>query len=167
MKVHLKEQGTSHDHIDAVFALGGEDDLVRLLARVDALKDFLFTDDGENLLTAYSRAANILKIEEKKDGQIYRNDPDINLLEKEEEKVLFKGLDDIASILDKAIVEERFDDVMSNLSKLRRSVDSFFDTVKVNCKDSSLRANRLRLLSKIRGSLDRVADFSKIEGGER
>ena len=76
-------------------------------------------------------------------------------------------MSDIASILDEAIADERFDDVMVTLSKLRSNVDSFFDTVTVNCKDHALRANRLRLLSKIRGALDRVADFSRIEGREK
>ncbi len=167
LKVHLREKGIAHDYIDAVFSLDGEDDLVCLLKRVSALDRFLDTDDGANLLIAYRRAANILRIEEIKDGQNYRNEPEKKLLDQEEEKTLFKSLSDIASILEVAIADERFDDVMVILSKLRKDVDSFFDTVTVNCKDEAIRANRLRLLSKIRGALDRVADFSKIEGREK
>ena len=163
----MREQGIAHDYIDAVFSLGGEDDLVRLHKRVSALDLFLDSEDGANLLIAYRRATNILKIEEKKDGQNYRDEPKKSLLAQEEEKTLFKALSDIAPILDEAIADERFDDVMVTLSKLRSNVDSFFDTVTVNCKDEAIRANRLRLLSKIRGALDRVADFSKIEGREK
>jgi glycyl-tRNA synthetase beta chain len=167
LKVHLREEGVAHDYIDAVFSLGGEDDLVRLLKRVRALDAFLNTEDGSNLLVAYRRAANILKIEEKKDGQNYRNAPDGELLKQDEEKALFKDLINVTPIVDAAIADERFDDAMAHLSRLRSSVDSFFDVVTVNCKEVELRNNRLRLLSKIRSALDRVADFSKIEGGER
>ena len=167
LKVHLREQGVPHDHIDAVFSLGGEDDLVRLLARVEALGAFLKTEDGTNLLIAYRRAANILKIEEKKDGQNYSNDPDERLLQQDEEKALFKGLIIVAPDVDAAIADERFDDAMECLSRLRGGVDSFFDAVTVNCKSADLRVNRLQLLSKIRNALDRVADFSMIEGGEK
>ncbi|MBT6885651.1 MAG: glycine--tRNA ligase subunit beta [Rhodospirillaceae bacterium] len=164
LKVHLKEQGTSHDHIDAVFALGGEDDLVRLLARVDALKDFLFTDDGENLLTAYSRAANILKIEEKKDGKAYGGDADAALFDQDEEKALAGGLSDAGPAIAKAVESEDFAGAMKAVAALRGPVDAFFDKVTVNCDDAGLRENRLKLLNGIRTALEGVADFSKIEG---
>jgi glycyl-tRNA synthetase beta chain len=167
LKVHLREQGVPHDHIDAVFALGGEDDLVRLLARVEALGAFLKTEDGGNLLVAYRRAANILRIEEKKDGQSYSDDPDEGLLQQDEEKALFESLGKATPDIDAAITDERFDDAMARLAQLRDGVDSFFDAVTVNCDDPDLRVNRLRLLSKIRRALDQVADFSKIEGGEK
>ena len=167
LKVHLREEGVAHDYIDAVFSLDEEDDLVRLLKRVKALDAFLNTEDGANLLVAYRRAANILSIEEKKDGQNYRDVLDEELLQKDEEKVLFKELVNVTPIVDAAIADERFNDAMAHLSRLRSNVDSFFDGVTVNCKDEELRVNRLRLLSKIRSALDRVADFSKIEGRER
>ena len=167
LKVHLRDQGVPHDHIDAVFSLGGEDDLVRLLARVEALGAFLKTEDGGNLLVAYRRAANILKIEEKKDVQSYSDDPDEGLLQQDEEKALFESLGDAVPDIEAAVSDERFDDAMARLAKLRGGVDSFFDAVTVNCDEADLRINRLRLLSKIRRALDQVADFSKIEGGEK
>ena len=164
LKVHLKEQGVRHDCIDAVFSLGGEDDLVRLLARVTALSDFLLTDDGENLLTAYRRAANILKIEEKKDNQTYAPAPDVELFSSEEEKVLFEGLEAETSVISSAIETEDFGNAMKSLAKLRGPVDAFFDEVTVNADDAVIRENRLKLLSRIRSALDGVADFSKVEG---
>jgi len=167
LKVHLRDQGVPHDYIDAVFSLGGEDDLVRLLARVEALGAFLKTEDGGNLLVAYRRAANILKIEEKKDVQSYSDDPDEGLLQQDEEKALFESLGDAMPDIEAAVSDERFDDAMARLAKLRGGVDSFFDAVTVNCDEADLRINRLRLLSKIRRALDQVADFSKIEGGEK
>jgi len=164
LKVHLREQGVKHDHIDAVFALGGEDDLVRLLARVSALSDFLASEDGENLLTAYRRAANILKIEEKKDGRSYAEAADNALFSQDEEKTLAAGLDEVAPRIAEAVADERFADAMAALAGLRAPVDSFFDAVTVNADDADLRANRLKLLSGIRSALDGVADFSRIEG---
>ncbi|MDH5749041.1 MAG: glycine--tRNA ligase subunit beta, partial [Rhodospirillales bacterium] len=164
LKVHLKEKGVKHDHVDAVFALGGEDDLVRLLARVDALGKFLDTDDGANLLTAYKRAANILKIEEKKDKKQYNDDPAISLLGKGDEESLFNSLMEIGPKITKALNEEKFSEAMGLLATVRPQVDSFFDNVTVNCDDLELRENRLNLLSYIRRALDKIADFSKIEG---
>ena len=165
LKVHLKEKGVRHDLISAVFSLGGEDDLVRLLARVDALTDFLGTDDGANLLTAYRRAANILRIEEKKDGCSYDADPDPALLAQDEEKTLHAALIAARADCGPAIEEERFADAMSALARLRQPVDAFFDNVTVNCNEKELRENRLKLLSHIRSALAGVADFSQIEGG--
>ena len=164
LKVHLKEQGVKHDHIDAVFALGGEDDLVRLLARVNALSEFLDCEDGENLLIAYRRAANILKIEEKKDGRSYADAPDVSGFEQDEEKTLFAGLEAGSGLIAAAVSDQRFGDAMQALAKLRGPVDAFFDAVTVNTDDPQTRENRLKLLSMIRSALDGVADFSKIEG---
>ncbi len=164
LKVHLREQGVRHDHVDAVFALGGEDDLVRLLARVSALSDFLASEDGGNLLTAYRRAANILKIEEKKDDCSYAEAADASLFSQDEEKALAAGLADAAPRIAEAVAKERFADAMAVLAGLRAPVDSFFDAVTVNADDAALRANRLKLLSGIRSALDGVADFSRIEG---
>lgn len=164
LKVTLREKGVRHDLIDAVFALGGEDDLVRLLARVDALRDFLAEADGANLLVAYRRAANILKIEEKKDGKSYDAQPDAALMSQAEEQALDAALKNIQPRIAAALAAEKFGEAMAALARLRGPVDAFFDRVTVNCDDAALRANRLRLLSRIRAALGGVADFSKIEG---
>ncbi|MCH7865983.1 MAG: glycine--tRNA ligase subunit beta, partial [Proteobacteria bacterium] len=163
LKVHLRGKDVPHDHIDAVFALGGEDDLVRLLARVDALGQFLKTDDGGNLLTAYKRAANIVRIEEKNDAKRYNGEVDENRLELKEEKSLHKELKSTAPEIAQALKDEDFHAAMGLLAGLRKPVDDFFDHVTVNCEDGELRENRLRLLSEISSALDDVADFSKIQ----
>ncbi len=162
LKVVLKERGVRHDLVDAVFALGGEDDLVRLLARVQALQDFLATDDGANLLTAYRRAANILRIEEKKDGTSYDGAPDRSLLSQSEEQVLAGELESAGLAVDPLIAAEDFAGAMARYAALRPAVDAFFDKVTVNADDSRMRANRLRLLSRIRSTLNKIADFSRI-----
>jgi glycyl-tRNA synthetase beta chain len=162
LKVVLKERGVRHDLVDAVFALGGEDDLVRLLARVQALQDFLATDDGANLLTAYRRAANILKIEEKRDGVLYDGAPDTTLLSLDEERVLAASLDAAGAAVDPLIEAEDFAGAMAKYAALRPVVDAFFDGVTVNADDMDIRANRLHLLSRIRGTLNKIADFSRI-----
>ncbi len=164
LKVHLREQGVRHDLIDAVFALGGEDDLVRLIKRVEALQQFLATEDGENLLTAYKRAANILRAEEKKDATEYRDAPDPDLLSDAAEKALADALDLARPAIDNALAAEDFVAAMQALAGLRKPVDTFFDDVTVNADDAALRVNRLKLLNGIRSALDGVADFSKIEG---
>ena len=147
-----------------MFALGGEDDLVRLLARVEALSNFLGTDDGANLLTAYKRAANILRIEEKKDDKEYAGVADSGALEQDEERALFDGLTAAEAEIATALKGENYESAMKILANLRAPVDKFFDEVTVNCNDSNLRVNRLLLLSQIRSALGGVADFSLIEG---
>jgi glycyl-tRNA synthetase beta chain len=164
LKVHLREQGVRHDLIAAVFALGDEDDLVRLLARVAALDAFLKTDDGANLLVAYRRAANIVRIEEKKDGARYPGEPDPKLLQEPAEARLAAELDRAAAKSGDALAGEDFTLAMAALAALRGPVDEFFARVTVNCENRELRANRLRLLAQIRDTLNRVADFSQIEG---
>ena len=164
LKVYLREQGVRHDLITAVFALSGEDDLVRLLDRVKALQGFLDTEDGINLLAAYKRATNIVRIEEKKDGASYDGAADYERLAQEEEKVLHARLADAMDAAEAAVKDERFTDAMAALAGLRRPVDAFFDHVTVNAEDPDLRRNRLLLLSQIRATLNQVADFSKIEG---
>ena len=164
LKVHLKEQGVRHDLIDAVFALGGEDDLVRLIKRVEALQSFLASEDGGNLLTAYKRAANILKAEEKKDSTRYDGAPDAGLLTDDAEKALAQALDTVTPAINAAIASEDFVAAMQALAGLRAPVDMFFDAVTVNADDAALRINRLKLLNGIRSALDGVADFSKVEG---
>ena len=164
LKVHLREEGVRHDLIDAVFALGGEDDLVRLVARVEAIQDFLATEDGGNMLTAYKRAANILRIEEKKDGVEYRDAPDPAAFAEAEERELDGALTRARPGIAEALEKENFAGAMLFLAELRPPVDAFFDKVTVNADDPKLRANRLKLLNGIRSALDGVADFSKVEG---
>ena len=164
LKVHLREKGVRHDLITAVFALGGEDDLVRLLARVEALDRLLKSDDGANLLVAYRRAANIVRIEEKQDGRAYDGPARREGLRTPEEKALAERLAQAAATAEAALRREAFDEAMTALAGLRGPVDEFFDRVTVNTDEPELRENRLRLLSEIRATLYRVADFSKIEG---
>jgi len=164
LKVHLKDEGIAHDMITAVFSKGDEDDLVRLLARVQALKAFLSNDDGANLVAAYRRAMNIVRIEEKKDGVKYDGDVDASLLEQDEEQKLFEKLEPVMGTLGSALKDERFAEAMTALAALRGPVDAFFETVTVNCENADVRANRLRLLSQIGRALDGIADFSKLEG---
>lgn len=164
LKVALKEQGTRHDLISAVFALGNEDDLTRLLARVDALKALVDSTDGANLLAGYKRAANILRIEEKKDGAAHDGAVDTAWLRQDEEKALNKALTDATAQVTAAIGKEDFGAAMKALAGLRAPVDAFFDKVTVNADEKELRGNRLRLLNSIRSTFNLVADFSKIEG---
>jgi glycyl-tRNA synthetase beta chain len=169
LKVALKEKGVRHDLIAAVFALKladgrREDDLVRLMRRVDALADFLGGEDGANLLTASKRAGNILRIEEKKDAKSYDGPADPSLLALSEESALAEALATARAAVEPAIAREDFGAAMGALARLRAPVDAFFDKVTVNSDDPAQRANRLRLLSRIRATLGIVADFSKIEG---
>jgi glycyl-tRNA synthetase beta chain len=164
LKVALREKGTRYDLIDAVFSLGHEDDLVRLVARVEALQKFLASDDGANLLVAYRRAANILKAEEKKDKTVYDGVPDPDAFVLPEEKALYVELATAGELVRAEIARERFAEAMGVMSRLRQPVDAFFDKVTVNDKDPSLRRNRLLLLSRLRATLHVAADFSKVEG---
>lgn len=164
LKVHLRESGTRHDLVTAVFSVGGEDDLVRMLARVAALEDFLATEDGANLLVAYRRAANIVRIEEKKDGTAHRGVVDPDLLEAPEERALLERLEAVKAEFKPLLDAERFGEAMAALAELRRPVDAFFDRVTVNVGIASVRGNRLRLLSQIVATMGEIADFSKIEG---
>ena len=162
LKVHLKASGVRHDLISAVFATG-DDDLVRLLARVEALGSFLASDDGANLLSGYRRASNIVRIEEKKDGTRLDGNVDDTLLEAEEERVLYDGLAEATFRIDRAVKAEDFTDAMSALAQVRQPIDSFFDRVIVNADNVDLRQNRLNLLSNIHRSIATIADFSMIE----
>ena len=164
LKVALKERGVRHDLIDAVFALGGEDDLVRLLARVEALKTFLGGEDGANLLIAFRRASNIVAIEEKKDKAKHDGPVAVADLVAPEERALEAALAAAGPVVDRALAAEDFSAAMASLAGLRAPVDAFFDKVTVNDSNPTLRANRLRLLSRIRSTLGRVADFTRIEG---
>ncbi|HEY4165044.1 MAG TPA: glycine--tRNA ligase subunit beta, partial [Dongiaceae bacterium] len=146
LKVALKEQGVRHDLISAVFALGDEDDLTRLIARVDALKGFVESADGANLLTAHKRAANIVRIEEKKDNARYDGSIDAGAVVQDEEKSLNAALSTVSESARAAVAKEDFTGAMAAMAKLRQPVDAFFDKVTVNDKDAKLRANRLRML---------------------
>jgi glycyl-tRNA synthetase beta chain len=165
LKVQLREQGARHDLVDAVFALPGQDDLVLIVRRIEALGKFLDTDDGKNLLAGTKRAANILRIEEKKDNTAYAGAPDTGLLAQPEEKELARAIGVAKTEADAAVKREDFASAMTAMSKLRPHVDAFFEKVTVNVDDKALRANRLRLLNEIREATRAVADFSKIEGG--
>jgi glycyl-tRNA synthetase beta chain len=165
LKVQLREQGARHDLVDAVFALPGQDDLVLVVRRIEALAKFLDTDDGQNLLAGTKRAANILRIEEKKDNTAYTGAPDAGLLAQPEEKALARAIGVGKTEADGAVAKEDFASAMTAMSRLRPHVDAFFDKVTVNVEDGKLRANRLRLLNEIREATRAVADFSKIEGG--
>ncbi|GAA0861917.1 glycine--tRNA ligase subunit beta [Sphingopyxis soli] len=179
LKVQQREAGVRHDLIDAVFALGGEDDLVRLLARVKALQAFMATEDGANLLAGYKRAANILK----QAGQdVSSNSRHAELVSASTagpwtlkqvqgderlgaaDAALFEALDSAEPAASAAVAEERFTDAMAALASLRAPIDAFFDGVMVNDPDEAVRAYRLGLLSRFTGAVHGVADFSKIEG---
>jgi glycyl-tRNA synthetase beta chain len=163
LKGQLREQGARHDLVDAVFALGGQDDLLMVVRRVEALGKFLDTDDGKNLLAGVKRASNILSIEEKKDKRVYDGAPDASLYKSEFEK-------DVAHVIEltkkgaaKAISREDFVGAMGAIAELRPSVDAFFSNVRVNDDDPKVRENRLKLLNEIRAATRAVADFSKIQ----
>ncbi|HEY2210461.1 MAG TPA: glycine--tRNA ligase subunit beta, partial [Bradyrhizobium sp.] len=163
LKVQLREQGARHDLVDAVFELEGQDDLLMVVRRVEALGKFLDTDDGKNLLAGTKRAANILRIEEKKDGRTYDGAPDAALYSLDEEKALAKAIDQVKAEASAAVAKEDFAGAMSAMAKLRPAVDAFFDKVKVNDDNPQVRENRLKLLNEIRAATRAVADFSKIQ----
>lgn len=165
LKVQLREQGARHDLVDAVFALGSQDDLVLITRRVEALGAFLATEDGKNLLAGYRRAANILRAEEKKDGPgAYDAAPDAALLVEPAEQALHAALDQAAPEAQAAVAAEDFAAAMAALAALRPAVDAFFDAVTVNAEDAALRLNRLRLLARLRAATLTVADFGRIGG---
>ncbi|MEM8878250.1 MAG: glycine--tRNA ligase subunit beta [Pseudomonadota bacterium] len=164
LKVQLRDEGARHDLVDAVFALEGQDDLLMITRRVEALGAFLDTEDGGNLLSAYNRATNILRIEEKKDGVSYPATPDPNAFQQDQEQALLDALETARGEAEMALEREDFSAAMTALAQLRSPVDAFFDDVTVNADDPSVRENRLRLLAAIRDTMDRVAVFSKIEG---
>jgi glycyl-tRNA synthetase beta chain len=163
LKVQLREQGARHDLVDAVFALGGQDDLLMVVRRVEALGKFLDTDDGKNLLAGTKRASNILSIEEKKDKRSFDGAPDAGLYKVAEEKALAKSIDQVKAEAGGAVAKEDFAGAMGAMAKLRPAVDAFFDKVKVNDDDPKVRENRLKLLNEIRAATRAVADFSKIQ----
>ncbi len=169
LKVLMKDRGVRHDYISAVYGLAQDDnldliDLCRVIARVRALTQLLSTDDGKDLLTAFRRAANIVRIEGGKDKCSYADTPDKSLFVVEQEQALFDALDQVMLNSSKKIASDDFGGAMEELAKLRVPVDAFFDKVQVNCDDAQRRTNRLRLLSMIVRAMGGVADFSVIEG---
>jgi glycyl-tRNA synthetase beta chain len=167
MKVHLRDLGARHDLIDAVISMGGQDDLLMVVKRVEALGRFLDTEDGANLLAGYRRAANILRIEEKKDARRFDAAPDLRLIQGQgqiEEKALAVALARAETETRTAVAAEDFEAAMLALSKLRAPVDAFFDKVTVNTEEPALRDNRLRLLNALREATRAVADFGAIQG---
>jgi glycyl-tRNA synthetase beta chain len=166
LKVHLREQGVRHDLIAAAFSQADrrEDDLVRLLERVRAISAFLRTEDGASLLTAYRRASNIVSIEERRDKCQYEPPDDPKLLRHPEEKALTLALGEIGGKAGELLRQEKFVEAMTVFASLRQPVDEFFEKVTVNVEDKELRENRLRLLARIRATMNQVADFSQIEG---
>ena len=164
LKVQLREQGARHDLVDAVFALEGQDDLLLIVRRVEALGQFLDSEDGRNLLAGYKRATNIIRIEEKRDQTTYAGAPDPELYRQAEEWELARAIDAAKQEARNAIAREDFAAAMSAMATLRPHVDAYFNNVTVNVAEPELRANRLKLLNEIRTATLAVADFSKIEG---
>ena len=163
LRVQLRADGARHDVLAAVFAAGHDNDLVRLLARTDAVSALLGTPDGANLLTAYKRAANILRIESKRDGP-HEGAPDPALLRQEEEHALAAALDEARPRIANSLRTEDFPAAIAAMATLRAPVDLFFDKVTVNAPEADLRRNRLRFLNQLRATMDQAADFSRIEG---
>jgi glycyl-tRNA synthetase beta chain len=166
LKVQLRDQGARHDLVDAVLTQQGEgsDDLLLIVRRVEALGKFLATDDGASLLAGVKRAANILRIEEKKDGRQYTGAPDAARYAQDEERALAGAIDTAKADAAKSVGAEDFGGAMRAIAKLRPVVDAFFDKVTVNADDKAVRENRLKLLNEIREATRAVADFSRIEG---
>jgi glycyl-tRNA synthetase beta chain len=165
LKIQLRDQGARHDLVDAVFALeSGQDDLLLIVRRVEALGKFLDSDDGKNLLAGHKRATNIIRIEEKKDKREYTGAPDTKRYQLPEEKALAEAINVAKKEASAAVGKEDFEAAMRAMARLRPRVDAFFDKVTVNVDDKPLRENRLRLLNEIREATRAVADFSKIEG---
>jgi glycyl-tRNA synthetase beta chain len=164
LKVHLRDQGIRHDVIDACLAMPGNDDLVLLVRRAEALAGFLKTEDGTNLLQGFKRAANLLAQAEAKDGVEYSYGADPKWAETDEERALFAALDEASPRISKAMEAEDFPAAMSELAALRAPTDAFFEAVQVNTDNQVIRRNRLNLLSRIRRLCLEVADLTRVEG---
>ncbi|GBR53480.1 glycine--tRNA ligase subunit beta [Gluconobacter sphaericus] len=163
LRVQLRSEGERHDVLAAILTRGLDGDLVRLLARTSALSEMIQTEDGRNLLAAAKRAANILRIEDKKDGP-HTGAPDPLLYTQDEERALAAGLDQAVPTIETALKEERFTDAMQAIAALRPTLDRFFEAVTVNAPEPKVRANRLKLLSLFRETTALIADFGQIEG---
>lgn len=164
LKVYLKDQGIRHDIIDACIAMPQNDDLTLLVKRACALSDMLKTDDGENLLQAFKRANNILTQAEEADGVEYSFGADVKFAETDEERALFKALDEAEAVISPAMAAQDFTTAMSAMAGLRPPLDAFFEAVQINTDNGAVRRNRLNLLSRIRSLCTSVADLTRIEG---
>ena len=164
LKVHLRESGFRHDIVAASLAVPDDTDLQRLYMRVSALRNFLSSPDGSRMLRVYSRAMNIVEIEEKKQKELYRGEVSAELFVEPAEINLFKLLGSIENEVHKALANEDFVNVMKNVADLGMAITTFFDEVTVNTDDDSVRRNRLCLLGRIGILLESIADFSVIEG---
>ncbi|MEP9369246.1 glycine--tRNA ligase subunit beta [Xanthobacter sp. VNH20] len=164
LKVHLRERGARHDLVDAVFGLANQDDLLLIVRRVEALQRFLETEDGKTLLAGYRRAVNILRIEEKKDGERYEGPADARFLVEPAEERLAAMIETVKPQVVEAVAQEDYAAAMAALAHLRGPVDTFFEAVTVNAPEPQLRINRLKLLDEIRASTRAIADFDRIEG---
>jgi glycyl-tRNA synthetase beta chain len=162
LRVQLRAEGARHDCLAAISVDNSDTDIVRLLARASALQAMLETEDGQNLLTATRRAANILRIEDKKDGP-HEGTPDAALFEQPEEQALFSALEKVEPAVEAAFAGELFTDAMREAASLRQPLDSFFEQVTVNAPEPALRLNRLKLLSRLVRMMRLIADFSQIE----
>ncbi|GBQ87007.1 glycyl-tRNA synthetase subunit beta [Acetobacter nitrogenifigens DSM 23921 = NBRC 105050] len=163
LRVQLRSEGARHDILAAISASNTDTDITRLLARTDALASMLETEDGRNLLAATKRAANILRIEDKKDGP-HEGAPDASLYSQPEERALAEALSRVIPAVEAAIEEERFSDAMRDVAGLRPALDTFFESVTVNADDAAVRVNRLRLLSELARMTRLIADFGQIDG---
>ena len=164
LKVYLKDQGIRHDVIDACLAMPGNDDLTLLVKRAEALAAFLKTDDGENLLQGFKRAANILSQAEEKDGVEYSYGADVKFAETDAERALFAALDTAEAAIAPAMKAEDFATAMTAMASLRAPIDAFFEAVQVNTDNAVIRRNRLNLLSRIRSTCLAVADLTRLDG---
>jgi glycyl-tRNA synthetase beta chain len=162
LRVQLRAEGARHDVLAAVFAAGADDDLTRLLARTDAVAALLGTEDGVNLLAAYKRAANILRIEDRKDGP-HTGPVDTTELVLAEERGLETALAAAGAVIAGHLAAEDYTAAMGAMASLRAPLDAFFDKVTVNAEEPRLRGNRLRLLNQVRSTMNQIADFSTIE----
>ncbi|MCA3280411.1 MAG: glycine--tRNA ligase subunit beta, partial [Roseomonas sp.] len=163
LRVQLRSEGARHDVVAAVFGAAPDDDLNRLLARADAVRGFVESEAGANLLAAHRRAINILRIEEKRDGHAFDTGYEAHLLKLPEEAALAAALEEAGTRIRLDIEAEDFERAMEAMAGLRAPVDAFFEKVIVNDPAPELRRNRLRLLARLRAAMDAVADFSKIE----
>ncbi len=163
LKASLREQNVRHDLISAIFDGGNQDDLLRVVQRVEALEQLLATEDGDNLLSAYRRATNIVRIEEKKDNTVYRDQPDVTLLVEPAEQALHQSLQELQDKIPVALAHYRYTEAMSLLAQLRLPIDAFFETVIVNTDQPDQRRNRLFLLAQMRSLIDAIANFDLIE----
>lgn len=162
LRVQLRTEGARHDILTAVLGAAHDDDIVRVLARMDAVTALLGHDDGANLLAAYRRAANILRVEERKDGP-HDAAPRPDLLAEAAEQALHAALG-ASEAIGALVAVERYSEAMAAMARLREPMDRFFETVTVNAGEPELRRNRLRLLNRARTTMDCIADFSRIEG---